>query len=140
MSTRTAPTKFRDHPIEYVVDEANRAVVCIIHGCNFDAYRALGVTAYWDGLNLGMARDIKAVAICAPEDTFNAETGKQIAFARARKKYWIKITRRMIRYKEFLLAEHRKASKVHGGFYAKLTDAEHSLQSEIEYATRGENA
>ena len=140
MSTRTAPTKFRGHNVTYIVDEPNRAVVCQINDCRYDATRIVFPNYNYGIINpLLMPSVVKAVAVCAPEDTFNAEVGKQIAFARARKKYWMRIQKSILR----AVNAHRVlADNISAGaafVNKKLADAEHSLEAEIEYATREEN-
>lgn len=139
MYTRTAPTKFRGHYVTYIVDEPNRAVVCQINGCTYDAYNIIFPGYSGPVPQLMMTSAVKAVAVCAPEDAFDAETGKQIAFARARKKYWTRIQKTIARavHAHRLLGDSISAAAALTN--KKLADAEHSLESEIEYATREEN-
>lgn len=75
----------------YVVNEEKRTVACIIYDCEFDLLNFVHKHSMDSSINLcsGFILDAhySGVAKCAPEDTFDAKIGKDLAYKRARKKY-----------------------------------------------------
>ena len=97
---------------KFYVDEENRTVVCVIpkvagdtnvansvldfiyENCDFGnmyLYDALS----WKGRDkLTMPRTFIGKAVCAPEDEWDEETGKLIAFSRAKQKFYTSFFKR----------------------------------------------
>ena len=77
---------------QFYVDEEKRKVVCVIpHTAElfYDYIEDFPLelsapSKFWD--NLLMPHRFTGVATCTPEDTFNEETGRLIAFNKAKKK------------------------------------------------------
>lgn len=119
------------HDVEYIVDEANRVVVARISNCADDAQNFLfnrcRLSIYSDRVSprlresLRMEVGYRAVAKCAPEDAFDAEIGRRLAFARLEKKYWECFARRLERMQTWLtqisadLAQRRSKAQTRAG-------------------------
>ncbi len=79
-----------DEDIRYIVNKNRRAVVCIITGCKYLAsYRLYKYIPDWSKRysdDCCIPDKYVGVAKCAPEDTWDEEFGKKLAFFKARKK------------------------------------------------------
>lgn len=93
------------HEVNFYCNEENRIVAASIESCKWDIdtsiWKNFGVhldlydTAdrYTDRFE--MPRAMKCVARCHPDDVFDEERGKRIAYKKLRKKYWAKYAKRM---------------------------------------------
>lgn len=78
----------------YHINEEERVVVCVISGCSMDfdnfltsMEKKLRNSVYIYDTSSLMRKNYVGVARCAPEDTFDVEKGKLLAFQRAKRKY-----------------------------------------------------
>lgn len=91
------------HPVFFKVVESQRVVVATMSGCDIDAVNyfdeisGLAVVPWKRSVSgkIALPASIKAVARCHPEDSFDPDTGKQIAYRKLRKKYWSKYADRV---------------------------------------------
>ena len=77
--------------IRYVVDKENKIVVCVLENCtNIPVIRLkkyLGRTFKLKNADkYTIHESYRGIAHCAPDDTFDVETGKQLALKRAKMK------------------------------------------------------
>lgn len=78
---------------QYIVNEEEGVVVCIIHNCAVDAIATVDEAAdIFSGFccmppTFYMNDQYKGVARCMPEDTFDVEYGKKLAYRKAYTKY-----------------------------------------------------
>lgn len=82
----------------FYYDRANRSVIC---------------TTFYKG------KSIRAVAKCDPEDSFNLETGKKLAYLRCRHK--------------FLLRKAAVAADAYAKTYVAYVRAENKLQKAVDF-------
>ena len=92
---------------KFYVDEENRTVICVIPKIvndNLSTANALvsfisencefSDISFWDALNyksvkeLSLPESFRGKAVCAPDDEWDVETGKLIAFSRAKEKFY----------------------------------------------------
>lgn len=91
--------------VSFYCNEENRIVAASIKWCDWDVSNYIKKSF---GLSFDlcdsakrhvdvfeMPRVIKCVAHCHPDDVFDEELGKQIAYKKLRKKYWNKYAKRM---------------------------------------------
>lgn len=97
----TKEFKINGHDVEFIVSEENRIVVAQIRGCSGDIYikdEKFGYIRYHNfAYDVAMNSRYKATARCSPEDTFDENIGKQIAFDRLQIKYWVAYNKRINR-------------------------------------------
>lgn len=101
------------HKVNFYCNEENRIVKATIDNCKWDVINAL-----WSnfGLNFDlydsadrhtdkfkMPSVMKCVAFCHPDDEFNEELGKRVAYKKLRKKYWSKYAKRMYNLRSILV-------------------------------------
>ena len=89
MSVEFDGRKICGHDVKFTIMPEQRKVQAVIHNCEYDAVSYIqscsGFTV--DGLKYHMKSMYWATATCAPEDEFNPELGKRIAYKRLVKKY-----------------------------------------------------
>ena len=103
MNTKT----INGHEVAFYVDEPHRTVGAVIKNCARDvdielfSDHGISITVVSSGPDIKtpdailLPNIMKAKAKCSPEDEFDVEIGKKIAYKRLRKKYWLKYCRRM---------------------------------------------
>ncbi len=104
------------HEVQFYCNEENRIVRATIGGCREDVFEALhddfGIEIDWWG-GCGTAKrftdrvemigNMSCIAHCHPDDEFNEDLGKRIAYKKLRKKYWSKYAKRMYNLRNILV-------------------------------------
>lgn len=85
--------KFHSDRTKFFVNEEKRTVACVVEG-------ALHTPYDWDRSVMipNATFTERAVAKCAPEDTFDVERGKRIALARAENKVYMSALKHLDKY------------------------------------------
>ena len=85
--------KFHSDRTKFFVNEEKRTVACVVEG-------ALHTPYDWDRSVIIPNATIteRAIAKCAPEDTFDVERGKRIALARAENKVYMSALKHLDKY------------------------------------------
>lgn len=82
---------FNEVSPKYFINDKNRTVTCVIDVCDTDAAHWFRVNnkkfGYIDGKKYRNSTRYVGIATCSPDDEFNKDIGKDIAFERAYKKY-----------------------------------------------------
>lgn len=80
---------------KFFIDEKSRTVVCVIEGTRKAFYDYVfwsepdfDLSDFTIGPQYSMPNSFMGKAVCSPDDEFDIETGKMIAFNRARFKYY----------------------------------------------------
>lgn len=98
--------KINGHKVEFVVSEENRVVVAMIHDTRFDASRFIENVRrdieFYVIKDALMQKSMKSVAKCMPEDKFDVDFGKRIAYEKLKNKYWTKYTQALCRGARFM--------------------------------------
>lgn len=93
------------NPVEYLVFESQGVVVCKLHRCKhivvdrLNKYARGNLCLFGDVDNYTINDTFTGVARCAPEDTFDIETGKKLALIRAKAKRAKAINNAVRRYR-----------------------------------------
>ena len=99
--------KINGREVEYIVND--RTVIALIRNCRYDVTNyidsAYKVYTLKDSVvcDLYMPHVLRGVAKCNPDDEFNLEDGKRIAYRRLQIKYWDKFSLRLTKYFMFLV-------------------------------------
>lgn len=135
---------------KFYVDEVARTVVCVIPCTknmviNFilDHFQFTDMNMYdgintWHGAfskNLQMPNSFTGKAVCAPEDEWNEETGKLIAFSRAKDKCYKSFFKRA---NTFVQAVDRRLGdmiEMFNDFGMKLEDKREGMRQRIDELT-----
>lgn len=73
--------------IRYIINKKAGMVICVLSGCKYIACkRVFKYTHYYNNFLWKINNTFVGVAKCAPEDEWDEEFGKKLAFFRARKK------------------------------------------------------
>ena len=112
----------KNFDVNYIVNEEKGIVVCTISNCEANAIALVDSTTDAFGVPCGipevffMNNQYKGVAKCMPEDTFDVEYGKKLAYRKAYLKYATALERKVKyiandhkRYAEEILANFDKA-------------------------------
>lgn len=104
------------HEVYFYCNEENRIVKATIKNCDDDGFEALkndfglnidhGLFTYTANRHLEkveLPRVMSCIAHCHPDDEFNEELGKRIAYKKLRKKYWSKYAKRMYNLRNILV-------------------------------------
>ena len=81
-----------DNNVKYYVNRDKRTVVCVLSGCSWNAYNRIAkyvrnYNYFIDPIGGFRIKDeYIGIAKCSPEDTWDEDYGRRLAFARARKK------------------------------------------------------
>lgn len=139
----------------FYVNEEERTVVCVIPNTeemleefvcdNFkfsdiDIY--IGVNFYWRsrfGAALKMPHSFMGKAVCSSEDEWNEETGKLIAFSRAKDKCYKSFFKRANMLVQTLDRRLGDMIETFNDFGMKLEDKRVALQTQIEAKLTPEN-
>ena len=129
----------------FYVDEEARTVVCVIPNTkgmlyqfvamhfrfsNFDFYRALKSGRFEN--ELYMPNSFVGKAVCAESDEWDEETGKLIAFGRAKDKCYKSFFRRANRFVQAIDKRLGDMIEIFNDFGVKLEDKREALQQEID--------
>lgn len=104
--------KINGHPVEFIVRPEDRAVVAQIRMCSSDVLKTFesksGITTDLffgrEAYKFAMQTYMKSVAKCHPDDEFNEEVGKKLAYKKLRQKYWRKYHAKMGKFVSHLRA------------------------------------
>lgn len=94
--------KINGHDVEYIVN--GNTVVAIIRGCSNDVIDHIetqhDIYTMRNSVvdTLYTPHNLRGVAKCNPEDEFNLEVGKRIAYRRLQVKYWDKFSMRLTKF------------------------------------------
>lgn len=104
------------HEVNFYCNEENRIVKATIKGCDDDVFESLkddfglnidhGLFTYTAERHLSkieMPRIMSCIAHCHPDDVFDKELGKRVAYKKLRKKYWSKYAKRMYNLRSILV-------------------------------------
>lgn len=141
---------------KFYVDEANRTVVCVIPTWrgpegdkvetrnmvldfieeHFDfpdlhMYDALGYLSELFMKELRMPRTFMGKAVCAPEDEWDEELGRKIAFSRAKDKCYKSFFKRANKFIQTMDRRLGDIIDAFNDFYLKLEDKRQALQTQI---------
>ena len=96
------------HEVNFYCNEENRIAKATIKNCDNDVLKGLnddfglkidhGLFAYTAERHLSkikLPRTMSCIAHCHPDDVFDEELGKRVAYKKLRKKYWSKYAKRM---------------------------------------------
>ena len=129
----------------FYVDEERRVVVCVIpntrdmlldfvreHFCwaNINIFDAIDGNLYRRDLKL--PRSFTGKAVCAPEDNWDVETGKMIAFSRAKDKCYKSFFKRANRLVQEIDARLGDMITIFNEFGVKLENKREALQKQID--------
>lgn len=105
--------KINGHEVQFYCNEENRIVAATIGSCKWDVDNALKNSFglrfdLYDSADrhvdkFEMPSVMKCVAFCHPDDAFDEERGKCIAYKKLRKKYWGKYAKRMFNLSQILV-------------------------------------
>lgn len=81
--------KICGHPVEFIFENSTRRIIAVIKGCTYDAIYYItditGIDAMHE--NYKMRHSYRASATCNPDDEFDMELGRRIAYRRLLRKY-----------------------------------------------------
>lgn len=134
---------------KYYVNKEKRTVVCVIESREYDALdyieKGLGDINFYDTpmtkkneKNYLMPTRFVGVAKCSPQDEFNEETGRTLAFHRAKLKYDASFMR-VVDYciqQQCVVLDHMKNRFSH--FLNKATEHYYKRLSKLENVMAGE--
>ena len=135
----------------FYVNEEKRTVICVIPHTkdmlvefvadhfrwdNVDVWDAIGGRFYTHDLRLPYSFTGKAV--CAPEDNWDVETGKLIAFSRAKDKCYKSFFKRANKLVQAIDARLGDMITMFNDFGVKLEDKRDTFQEEIDARLKGE--
>ena len=98
--------KINGHDVEYIVN--GKTVIATIKNCNLDVDDYVyGICRLWivgkPSELIKLPDTLKSIARCSPEDEFNLEVGKRIAYRRLQQKYWNKVASRLTKCSMYLV-------------------------------------
>lgn len=135
---------------KFYVDEAARTVVCVIPNTQlmvtdfmYEHFRWKDVD-FWMGLEyilddkLTMPHSFMGKAVCAPEDEWNEELGRIIAFSRAKNKCYKSFFKRANKLIQTVDKRLNDMITLFNDFGAKLQTKKEMLDAKIEHLTQKE--
>ena len=132
---------------KFYVNEEKRTVVCVIsetknmlrdfieEHCNFNDVRIpRAIFNYWnDNDTMGiMPPSFMGKAVCAPEDKWNEETGRLLAYQRAKDKCYKSFFKRANRIIEIIDGRIEKMFIIFNDLGRKLEEKDQELQRKID--------
>lgn len=106
--------KINGREVEFYYNEENRIVVATIKYCAYDVlstlYKNFGLDFdSWSTSDRYIKKiclpvKMKCVARCHPDDDYNIDQGKKIAYKKLRKKYWKKYAKRMFNMSDIFVS------------------------------------
>ena len=133
----------------FYVNEEKRTVICVIPNTSemlvdfilehfvwdsIDFWRALGGRFY--RVDLKMPHSFVGKAVCADEDEWNEETGKLIAFSRAKDKCYKSFFKRANKFVQAVDVKLGDMIGLFNDFGLKLENKRELLQAEIDERTK----
>ena len=132
---------------KFYVDENARTVVCVIPNTKnllidfvYKHFNYKDITM-WDGITyamskkLSMPRSFSGKAVCAPGDEWDEETGRLIAFSRAKDKCYKSFFKRANYLIQSIDRRLGDMIETFNNFGMKLEEKRESLQNKIDEAT-----
>lgn len=128
---------------KFYVDETARTVVCVIPNTRFlvlefiqDNFRYTDIdfdfaTEPFLRTQLNMPRSFMGKAVCAKEDEWNEETGKMIAFSRAKDKCYKSFFKRANNFIQTIDSRLGEMISTFNDFGLKLENRREALQTKI---------
>lgn len=130
----------------FYVNEEARTVVCVIPNTQYMVKDFIGEHFHWSGdfdfsdynLNyklsdeLNMPNSFVGKAVCAPEDEWNEETGKLVAFSRAKDKCYKSFFKRANMFVQKLNGRQEDMIDIFNHFGTKLENKREALQAQID--------
>lgn len=113
----------------FYVDEAARVVVCVIPNTRFTFVNFLEGNLYQNGIvlpfppnydNYKFPSSISAKAKCAPEDEWNEEYGRELAYQRAKEKYYRYFFNFADKYFAYIEKQVSRCAELFDGVQARL--------------------
>lgn len=132
----------------FYVDEVARVVVCVIPNTESMVHDFIAEHFRWDDMNFWsgsgycldretkMPRSFMGKAVCAEQDEWNEETGRKIAFSRAKDKCYKSFFKRANKFVQKIDARLGDAIEIFNDFGEKLEAKRIVLQDEIDEATK----
>ena len=130
---------------KFYVDEAARTVVCVIpktkdmvenfimEHFKFNDFDFMFILNWnWSDNNLKMPNSFMGKAVCAAEDEWNEETGRMIAFSRAKEKCYKSFFKRANAFVQALDRRLGDMITQFNDFGMKLEDKREALHTKIE--------
>ena len=121
--------------VQYFVNEEKKTVVAKIVGAAFDIKCDLCKLGYHDVPTV-IQDDFVGKAKCNPDDVFDIEKGKKIAFKRAYAKYSRAKSRELTHFKNWLTENNDKFISTIDKLIAKYDASEKRRYTEIEMLTK----
>lgn len=135
----------------FYVNEEKRTVICVIPRTREMLTEFIADHFRWENVNIWSAtggklyrQDLKmpssftGKAICAPEDNWDVETGKMIAFSRAKDKCYKSFFKRANKLVQVIDARLGDMINMFNDFGVKLENKRDALQEEIDDRLKGE--
>lgn len=130
----------------FYVNEEKRTVVCVIPKTHYMVKDFIGEHFHWRGDfdfsdynlsyrlsdELSMPSSFVGKAVCAPEDEWNEETGKLVAFARAKDKCYKSFFKRANMFIQKLDGRLGDMIGIFNDFGMKLDNKREALQAQID--------
>ena len=135
---------------KFYVDEAARTVICVIPRTEHMVLDFIWEHFDWPDINLSdaidnrMRHDIRmphsfmGKAVCAAEDEWNEETGRMIAFSRAKDKCYKSFFKRANKFVQTVDRRLGNAIELFNDFGLKLEGKRAALQNQIDERTNVE--
>ena len=135
---------------KFYVDEKARTVICVIPQTEHMVLNFIWEHFDWPDINLSdsidyhMRHDIKmpksfmGKAVCAAEDEWDEETGKMIAFSRAKDKCYKSFFKRANKFVQAIDRRLGNAIELFNDFGLKLEGKRAALQNQIDERTNTE--
>lgn len=135
---------------KFYVDEEARTVICVIPRTEHMVLDFIWEHFDWPDVNLSdaidyhMRHDIKmpksfmGKAVCAAEDEWNEETGRMIAFSRAKDKCYKSFFKRANKFVQAIDRRLGDAIELFNDFGLKLEGKRAALQNQIDERTKVE--
>lgn len=135
----------------FYVNEEERTVVCVIPNTkfalqefieenfefpDFDVY--CGISYNYLHKELKLPHSFMGKAVCAAEDEWNEETGRLIAYSRARDKYYTSFFKRANRLVQLVNKRLDDMIELFNNFGTKLEAKQYALQTKIDEQVKKE--
>ena len=129
---------------KFYVDEEARTVICVISDtqdmvedfimtnfCFPDIDVRFSMSYRWIAKQLKMPHSFMGKAVCSPEDEWNEETGRLIAYSRARDKYYTSFFKRANKLIQLINKRLDDMIELFNNFGMKLEAKRDELQAKI---------
>lgn len=135
----------------FYVNEEKHTVICVIPNTKDMLVEFIAEHFRWDSIDiwntisgklythdLRLPHSFTGKAVCAPEDNWDVETGKLIAFSRAKDKCYKSFFKRANKLVQAIDARLGDMITMFNDFGVKLEDKRDALQEEIDARLKGE--